>query len=224
MSTTPEAAVKERSAEKPREILIKAPAFEYLLTEIIGTAPYVSNKFSSEALAMMRAKQEKGHQGKKGGARKPKDFEANYKETMHTSKEGWHGIPATSFRNAMISACRLIGFKMTLAKMAVFVEGEGLDAQEGTPLVRILDGEPRKHEGFVRLATGVADIKAAAMWETWRCKLRVRYDSDIFSSEDVANLLMRAGQQVGVGRGRPDSTQSAGMGWGTFRIMENANG
>jgi len=36
----------------------------------------------------------------------------------------------------------------------------------------------------------------------------------------VTNLLARMGMQVGIGAGRPDSTDSAGMGWGTFRIAK----
>jgi hypothetical protein len=46
----------------------------------------------------------------------------------------------------------------------------------------------------------------------------VVYDADQFTLEDVSNLLARAGMQVGIGEGRPDSKMSAGMGWGTFRI------
>ena len=37
-------------------------------------------------------------------------------------------------------------------------------------------------------------------------------------TQDVTNLLMRVGQQVGIGEGRPDSKNSAGMGWGTFNV------
>jgi len=37
----------------------------------------------------------------------------------------------------------------------------------------------------------------------------------------LTNLLARAGLQVGIGEGRPDSKNSAGMGWGLFQIEEN---
>jgi hypothetical protein len=40
----------------------------------------------------------------------------------------------------------------------------------------------------------------------------------MFSLDDISNLLMRVGLQVGLGEGRPDSKKSAGMGWGTFEI------
>jgi hypothetical protein len=60
------------------------------------------------------------------------------------------------------------------------------------------------------------------MWEPgWEATVRIRFDADLFTITDVANLLRRAGLQVGVGEGRPDSKKSAGMGWGIFDISEN---
>lgn len=41
----------------------------------------------------------------------------------------------------------------------------------------------------------------------------------MFSHNDIVNLMMRVGQQVGIGEGRPDSKNSAGMGWGLFDIQ-----
>ena len=46
----------------------------------------------------------------------------------------------------------------------------------------------------------------------------IRWDADQFTLDDVTNLLSRVGLQVGIGEGRPDSKNSAGMGWGLFEI------
>ena len=72
----------------------------------------------------------------------------------------------------------------------------------------------------VRNATGVCDIRIRPMWDEWNAVVRIRFDADIFSLTDVTNLLMRVGEQVGLCEGRPDSKQSAGMGWGLFKIEE----
>ena len=48
----------------------------------------------------------------------------------------------------------------------------------------------------------------------------MRFDYDQFGYDDVSNLVLRAGIQVGVGEGRPDSKKSTGMGWGTFTITD----
>jgi hypothetical protein len=62
------------------------------------------------------------------------------------------------------------------------------------------------------------DIRIRPRFREWRCTVQVVFDNDQFSHTDIANLLARAGLQVGVGEGRPDSRNSAGMGWGIFTI------
>jgi hypothetical protein len=202
---------------KEERIQISAPNFKVAVFEIIGRSPLVMNKFSAKAREEIKSKQESGSVSKKGKRREPKDFDALYKAAMHLSDGGWIGMPAAAFRAAMISACRLVDYKMTIAKLALFIEADGYDADERTPLVRIF-GKPRPIEMFVRLETGTTDIRVRPIFDEWNASLRVRFDADRFSEKDVANLLMRAGIQVGIGEGRPDSRKSAGMGWGLFEI------
>ena len=202
--------------EKQVSLQIAPPHFETVKFRIVGSAPYVQHKFSVKVRQMMKEKQEAGSVGQKGKKREPKDFQKCYQDAMYVAKGGWHGIPAPSFRAAMISACRLCGFQMTRAKMAVFCVADGYD-DEGVPLVKILKGDPHYHEQVVRNETGVCDIRARPMWdEGWEADVCIRYDADMFSHDDVANLLARAGEQVGIGEGRPDSRNCAGCGWGTF--------
>lgn len=108
---------------------------------------------------------------------------------------------------------------MTLAKLSIFIEPDGFDRVDGTPLVKII-GTPEMHVGAVRNATGVCDLRARPMWRNWSVNLRVKYDEDQFSLTDVTNLLARAGIQCGIGEGRPNSRASTGIGFGTFTIAE----
>lgn len=186
---------------------------------IKGTAPLVMHKFSQKAMLMMREKQAAGTTANtKKGNRAAKDFNALFEGARHRSFEGWDGIPAAAFRNACIDACRLVNYKMTMAKMSVVVEADGFDNTEGTPLVKIIGGEPRQLESMVRLATGVCDIAVRPQWLEWGARLRFKYDADQFTANDVVNLIARAGMQVGVCEGRPFSKNSNGMGWGTFEV------
>lgn len=202
-------------------VVIKEPNIRTLRVRLIGTAPYVQCKFGEKARGAMMAKMAAGSQAKKGKAREARDFDADYRGAMHRCEAPgggeWCGIPAGAFRAACISACRTVGFKMTLAKLSLFVVQDGVDAGDGTPLVRI-HGEPVRIDMPVRNATGVWDVRVRPQWREWHVDLTVRYDADQFSDADVLNLLARAGEQVGVGEGRPDSRNSAGLGWGTFRI------
>lgn len=202
------------------EIKISAPNIREAKFLIRGTAPLVVHKFSAKAKAMIRQKQEAGSLANKGKSKSAKDFEEVFQGARHISTEGWDGIPAAAFRAGIISACRLVGFKMTLAKLSIFVAADGFDKTEGTPLVRILSpAEPERNESMVRLATGVCDISVRPMWRYWGAELRIQYDADQFTADDVRNLLARVGAQVGVCEGRPDSKSSAGCGWGTFELV-----
>lgn len=200
-----------------KQVEITAPDMEIVGFTIVGTAPYVQNKFSQKAKDMMRAAQEAGPKKKAKKQLEAKDFQAVYENAKHVSDDGWVGIPAPAFRNAMISACKIIGFVMTRAKLMVFIEADGFDAEDQTPLVKITKGKPEYVEHFVRNETGVADIRPRPMWKPgWEATVRVKFDKGQFTVEDMANLLARAGAQVGIGEGRPDSKKSCGMGWGLF--------
>lgn len=202
-----------------KAVVIKAPNFQRAMFKIRGTAPYVQNKFSQKAREQMRAKQEAGSTAGKGRAKIAKDFLECYEQAMHVSDEGWFGIPAPAFRAAMISACRTVGFKMTLAKLSVFVEADGFDKDDATPLVKITKGEPEYFESVVRIQM-TTDIRPRPMWRRgWEAELVIRFDADQFTYDDVANLINRVGLQVGIGEGRPDSKTSTGMGWGTFEVI-----
>ena len=203
-----------------KEITIAPPNIKIAEFRIRGVAPYVQNKFSQKAREMMHTKQAAGSTAKKGTKREAKDFQAAYEGAMHKAAEGWCGIPAPAFRNAMISACRVVGFQMTRAKLAIFVMADGFDADDGTPLVRITKGKPVYTELAVKNETGVCDLRPRPMWrEGWEAVVRIKYDADMFTLADIANLLMRAGTQVGVGEGRPDSRKSCGIGWGIFDLI-----
>jgi len=200
-------------------VQISAPKIETAVFKIRGTAPFVQLRFSQKAMNTMMDKMAAGSTAKGKKVREARDFDEDMRNAMHISTDGWVGIPASAFRQGIISACRLVGFKMTLAKLSVFIVADGFDAVDGIPLVKLEAGKPERLDMAVRNATGVADIRIRPMWREWGANVTVRYDADQFTITDVTNLLSRVGAQVGVGEGRPDSKASAGLGWGTFELV-----
>lgn len=198
-------------------VSIKAPNFQTAEFNIVGTSPYVQLRFSEKAKRIMRDKMTEGQRNKFGKAREPRDFVADYEAATYRFPDDSYGIHAASFRNAMINACRMVNLKMTEARMTVFIEADGWDKYDATPLVHI-KGTPESYEAMVRNETGVADIRVRAMWREWSCALRVKWDADQFNIHDITNLLLRAGIHVGIGEGRPFSKKSAGIGFGTFTL------
>jgi hypothetical protein len=211
-------AKAEAKAGDVTKVTITPPKMATATVKIIGTAPYIQNRFSSDNREKMLLAQQAGSAAKKTRkAKAPKDFQKVYEGSMHLSQEGWHGIPATAIRNAMIEACRLTEVDMVRAKMCVFVPAQGLDREDLTPLVRI-DGKPRMQIERVKVGISSTDLAARAVFEKWSATFEVQWDADIFSAQDVINLLARAGYQVGIGAGRPLSKMSAGTGKGTWVI------
>lgn len=199
-------------------VTIKPPNFQVAEFTIAGLAPLVIHRFSAKTKAQMKQKMETGSAAGNKKTREAKDTDQTFFEARYISADGWDGFNASSIRNAMISACRLVGFKMTLAKLSVFVEADGVDELEPQiPLVRIF-GEPTKQEDMARVETGQPYVTVRAAYHDWKSKVKIRWDADQFTREDVANLLARVGMQVGIGEGRPDSKNSAGMGWGLFEV------
>lgn len=202
-----------------KNVTIKPPKFETATVTIRSTAPYIQNRFANYKQEEMVAKQKEGSKmSRTRKAKPPKDFERGYRGSMHIAQEGWHGIPCTALRNAMIDACRLTEIDMIRAKMCIRIIADGLDAENLEPLVRI-KGEPRMHLDRVKIGMNQTDIIPRAMFEKWEASITIQWDADVFQAQDVVNLLARAGWQVGVGAGRPLSKTSAGTGKGTFEIV-----
>jgi hypothetical protein len=188
---------------------------------IKGTAPLVINKFSKKARDKMMADMSTPASEKKGkNARAPRDYEADFMGARHISEDGWDGISASAFRIAMIDACRTVNAVMVRAKMSLSIISDGIDKDEGTPLVKIISKDgPEKNESLVRNDNGGADVRIRPMWREWGADVCIEFDADMITGESVVNLLDRAGRQVGICEGRPFSKDSCGMGWGTFQVV-----
>ena len=201
---------------KEETCIITPPKFGVTDFFIEGTAPLVVERFSKKAELM--AKMAEGQSAKNKKNRDARDYDKEAEDARYRSMDGWEGMNAAAFRAAMISACRLVGFKMTLAKLSAFVEADGFDKNDGVPLVRVY-GESHTYTAHTRNATGVVDVRSRPMYRNWAARLRVRYDMDQFKMVDVLNLVSRCGMQVGIGAGRPDSKASAGCGFGLFQVV-----
>lgn len=203
---------------KQTAVVISAPNFQTVDVLLQGTAPLVVERFSKKAELMAKMAEGKSSGSKK--VRDARDYDKEAEDARYRSVENWEGMNAAAFRAGMISACRLVGFKMTLAKLSTFVVADGLDLKDGIPLIRIY-GDSETYTAHTRNATGVVDVRSRPMYREWAARLRVRFDSDQFTTQDVYNLISRVGLQVGIGAGRPDSKASAGCGFGTFEIVPN---
>lgn len=209
-----------RIAGSSTSVTIRPPNFAHAVFNVKGSSPLVIHRFSEKTKKQMLLKQETGKAASSRKDREAKDSDETYNAARYVSTERWDGFHAGSLRNALISACRLVGFKMTLAKLSLFVTADGYDAKEPQiPLVRIY-GKPTRQDDLARVSTGDPYVTIRAAYHDWSAKIRIRWDADQFTVSDVSNLLSRVGQQVGICEGRPDSKNSAGLGWGLFDLEQ----
>ena len=179
---------------KETAVVISAPNFQTVDVLLQGTAPLVVERFSKKAELMAKMAEGKSSGSKK--VRDARDYDKEAEDARYRSVENWEGMNAAAFRAGMISACRLVGFKMTLAKLSTFVVADGLDLKDGIPLIRIYGGS-ETYTAHTRNATGVVDVRSRPMYREWATRLRVRFDSDQFTTQDIYNLISRVGLQVG---------------------------
>ena len=113
------------------------------------------------------------------------------------------------FRQVGIGAARQVGAKMTdtIGKLLTALPEGWKEAADWAGDMTDMSNQ-----------TGVADIRIRPRWDEWSANLRVRFDREQMSDEDIINLLVRAGLQCGICEGRPDSSNSFGLGWGLFEI------
>lgn len=208
----------DSAPQKEEKVLISAPRMFVRKLRIRGTSPLVIHRFSAKTKEEMKQKMESGKPSSSKRTRKAKETDVSYLAAKYMSKQGWEGFNAAALRNAMISACRLVDYKMTLAKLSIFIVEDGRDKDEPQfSLIRIF-GKSVKQEDMARTSTGQPYVTVRAAYPEWYADVAIRFDADQFSLEDVVNLLMRVGKQVGICEGRPDSKRSAGMGWGLFDV------
>jgi hypothetical protein len=210
-------------AKKVNEVAIVNEAnIQQMTLRIKGTSPLVMNKFSKKAKEeMMWGMATPASEKKSKAARPVRNYDEEFVDAQHISTAGWIGVPCPGIRAAMIDACRTANLVMARTKMAVFIVPDGFDADEGTPLTRLLAPAPQRHESLVRMANGSANISIRARWFEWEADVTVEFDADMISASSVVNLLNRAGRQVGLLEGRPFSKNSYGQGWGTFTVVAN---
>lgn len=163
---------------------------------LIGDSPLIVHAWSEKAKRQMLDKQMK----KAAKAREAKDPQADYEACFYRTAEGAYGFPAIGLKSAMVSACRFVDAKMTVARGAFHIDVEMLE----------VIGEPNMREDMVRVGMGTADIRYRPEFPQWRMPVTIKFNASAMSAEQIANLLNTAGFGVGIGEWRPEKNGSMG--------------
>jgi hypothetical protein len=218
-------------------IQIPAPNIQMIEVEIKGTTPLMFHKWSEKAKAQIRDKQQK----KAKTGRPKREPEVEYLNSFYYTQDGFVSFPALAIKQAIVGAARSIdGLQMTIIRGNIFVVG---DVDGLVPV--LVDGKPVKPskkltpangtqgenifaidtantnlvmmEHMVRVARGAADLRYRGAIKSWSMNLMVKFNADMFSQEQVVNLIQTAGFSQGLGEWRPERNGDSG----TFEVVQS---
>lgn len=183
---------------------------------IVGDSPLIVHKWSDKAKKEMLDKQMKV--AKQGRAAKvpEQDFldsmyflntDGTLAKTPSVSSRPnlarcLFGFPVVAFKAAAVDACtHITGITKVSARGSFHIDGE----------FAVIQGVPHMREDMVRVGMGTADIRYRGEFSQWRTQLTIRYNTNVISVEQIANLFNTAGFAVGIGEWRPQKDGSYGM-------------
>lgn len=205
------AAAPDAPAVPEKAIVLPRIQRSTIVVPIIGTTPLIPHRWSEKALGMMRDKQ---FQTRKVAAREAKNPHEEARMATYWLEDGRPGMPATAFKGAMVGACRIFGsdvFPMTKAKLALYVEGEGVE--QLVPIV----GEYSMREDTPRNSGGTVDLRYRNYFTPWSASLKVQFITSMITADSVIALIEAAGIG-GIGDWRPSAPKSSTGTFGQFRV------
>jgi hypothetical protein len=175
------------------------PNIQTLDVTLIGDAPLIVHKWSEKAKKQIRDKQT----GKATAGKEKKDPDQDFKDSLHMTPDGKHGFPVIGIKAAAVTACTSIGaITKVAARQAFHIDGEYAIIQGAKPTMR---------EDMVRVGMGTADIRYRGQYWPWYTTVRIRFNANLLSAEQILNLLNTAGFAVGIGEWRPERDGQHGL-------------
>lgn len=172
-------------------LIIPKLNLQVIRVRIVGDTPLLCHRWSEKAMNMILDKQMK----RPAKGREAKDPQRDFEESLYRCPNGKCGFPALAFKTAAVDACTSVsGITKVMARQAFHVRGD---------LVEI-EGEPRMHQGMVRIAMQTADIRFRGEFPEWACWLEIEYNASVMSAEQITGLIELAGFAVGVGEHRSE--------------------
>lgn len=188
------------SSKAEQIVELKRLNIQRIALKLVGTSPLIMHKWSDKAKREMLDKQMK----KAKVAKSAKDPQADFEASMYRDSEGNPCFPSVAFKAAAVDAAVAMDMKKTNLRQSFHVEGEMVT----------IEGEPSLREDMVRVGMGTADIRHRAEFKQWSCTLRIAFNANLISAEQLINLFENAGFGIGIGEWRPQRDGSFGM----FRV------
>jgi hypothetical protein len=193
-------ATKTAPKTQPQGVTIPALELGHFDLTVVGDSPLICHRWSEKAKKQMLSKQMKEAKQAKAA----KNPEQDYKESLYPYPGGGYGFPSVAFKNCATDACsHLEGITKVESRGAFHVN-------LGEELVKI-QGKPTMREDICRVGMGSADLRYRGMFEKWEATIRVTFNKNLLSIDQITNLFNVGGFAIGVGEWRPQRDGSFGM-------------
>lgn len=185
-----------------------------LTATIVGDTSLICHTWSQKARLEMLAKQTKKAQQ----AKEAKDPVQDFRDSLYKIETGGYGFPSVAIKDAMVTAVTSVsGLTKVAARQSFRVVGERSDVRAAYEsviirqnLVPIISPEPMMREDMVRVGMGTADIRYRGEFFPWAMRFQIGYNANLFSAEQLLNLLNVAGFGVGIGEWRAERNGESG--------------
>ncbi len=182
--------------------VIQKPDVRTLKVHVVGISPLMVSQWSEKAKRQMAEAQSGVPKNRK---LPPRDPQQEFEDSCPRLADGRYAFSAAAFRLAAVAACRHVdGLAMTAARSLFFVTED---------LVPI-KGKPVMDTRAVRQADGGMNLRYRARFDEWEATLTIRFNGASTSAEQILNLLVLAGEFVGVGEYRVER----GGNYGRFTV------
>lgn len=192
---------------KEQAIVIPPLKMEAIDLILIGDNSLICHRFGEKAKKQIEDKQQK----RAKGAREKRNPQLEFQKSLHVFngekdfKKQEFGFPGGALKKAMLwVAADIEGVAGTQVKRHIHVIADGGD------LLKIYGDRPIMREDWVRIGRGTTDLRYRGEFIEWRMQPKITYNSDVFSTEQVINLINHAGCECGLGEWRPGSPKSPG--------------
>jgi hypothetical protein len=167
---------------------------------IKGTTPLIHHNWDEKTKEMMRQK----HAGVKTKKRDVRDPDAEFRAATHKTAEGVYGFPSGGIKKCLLNAAHKdIGIEKTLLRKSLFIIADD-DSVTGEPICFLDADNPIMREDVVRVGQGSTDLRYRPEFKDWAITLKIQYDAEALTVDNVLNLFQRAGFGVGIGEWRPE--------------------
>jgi hypothetical protein len=168
-----------------------------MTVRIKSLSPFIQHKWSEKSLQMMKDK----HAGLRVRNREVRDPHQEFLDATYRCEDGRYGFPAGGIKAALIEAAHKdIGLDKKLLRKSLFVRPD----DKVNNLIAMETEEPIMREDVVRIGQSQTDIRYRPEFLDWAMTLKLEFDSQSLSQENILNLIERAGFGVGLGEWRPE--------------------